>query len=83
MIRDGHAMGIAAEITQHLYGPAEGGLGVDDPIVAMQSSQKFSELLRVGQSGCRAGAAKLVATVKAFQTGEELAAKHAAQHFHR
>jgi hypothetical protein len=72
-------MGVAAEITQHLYGSTEGGLGIDDPIVAVQSADEFSELLRVGQTGCRTGAAKLVATVKTLQAGEELAAKDAAE----
>jgi hypothetical protein len=28
---NGHAMGIAAEIAQHLHGSAEGGFGIDDP----------------------------------------------------
>ena len=82
MIGDGHAMGVAAEIAQHLHGSTEGGLGIDDPVVAVQSTDEFGELLRIGQSGCRTGAAKLVAAVKAFQAGEELAAKDAAEDLH-
>ena len=79
MIGDGHAMGVAAEITQHLYGSTEGGLGIDDPIGAVQSADEFTELLGVGQTGCGTGATELVATVKTFQAGEELAAKDAAE----
>jgi len=72
-------MGVAAEITQPLHGSTEGGLGIDDPIVAVQSAEEFGELLRIGESGGGAGAAELVATVKTFQAGEELAAKDAAE----
>ena len=82
MIGDGHAMGVAAEIAQHLHGSAEGGLGIDDPVVAVQAAEEFGELLRIGESGGRTGAAELVATVKTFQAGEELAAKDAAEDLH-
>src|SRR3977135_50013 len=34
MIGDGDAMGVAAEILQHVFGSAEGWCGVDDPIFA-------------------------------------------------
>jgi hypothetical protein len=40
MIGDGHAMGVAAEIMQQLHGSTEGGLGIDDPIVAVQSADR-------------------------------------------
>ena len=59
MIGDGHAMGVAAEIAQHLHGTTEGGLGIDDPVVAVQAADEFCELLRIGESGGGAGAAKL------------------------
>jgi hypothetical protein len=64
MIGDGHAMGVAAEITQPLHGTTEGWLGIDDPVVSVQAAEEFGKLLRIGESGCRTGAAKLVATVK-------------------
>ena len=82
MIGDGHAMSVAAEIAQHLQGPTEGLLGVDDPVVTVQAANEFCELLRIGESGGRTGAAKLVATVKTFQAGEELAAKDATEDLH-
>ena len=31
MVGDGHAMGVAGEIAEHMLGTAEGGLGVDTP----------------------------------------------------
>ena len=41
-VGDGDAMGIGAEITQHMFRAAEGPLGVDDPVVAEQHSQPSS-----------------------------------------
>ncbi len=75
-------MGVAAEIAQHLQGTTEGLLGIDDPVVAVQAAEEFCELLRIGESGGGAGAAELVAAVETFQTGEELAAKDAAEDLH-
>jgi len=34
VVGDGDAMGIASQITQHMMGTAEGGLGIDDPVLA-------------------------------------------------
>ena len=36
VVGDGDAMGVGAEIAQHMFGAAEGPLGVDDPVVAEQ-----------------------------------------------
>lgn len=33
VVGDGHAMGIAGKITQHMMGTTEGGLGIDDPVL--------------------------------------------------
>ena len=38
-VGNGDAMGIGAEITQHMFRSAEGRLGVDDPVVAEQYPQ--------------------------------------------
>ena len=38
-VGDGDAMGVGAEIAQHMFRPAEGPLGVDDPVVAEQHPQ--------------------------------------------
>jgi len=50
--------------------------------VTVQAAEEFCELLRIGESSGRTGAAELVAPVKTFQAGEELAAKHAAEDLH-
>ena len=82
MVGDGHAVGVATEIAQHLQGTTESGLGIDHPVMAMQAAEEFRELLRVGESGRGAGAAQLLTAMKSFQTGEELAAKNATEDPH-
>src|ERR1700736_4138476 len=42
-VRDGDAMRVGAEITQHMFRSAEGLLGVDDPVVAEQRPQPRRE----------------------------------------
>ncbi len=42
-------MGMAGQILQDMFGPAERGLGVDHPILLKQRTQKRPERLRVGQ----------------------------------
>jgi hypothetical protein len=36
MVGDGHAMGVAAEILQHIFGAAEGTFQVDYPVFSKQ-----------------------------------------------
>jgi len=33
MVGDGDAMGVAGQVMQNLFGPAEGWLGVDNPVL--------------------------------------------------
>src|SRR4051794_38453753 len=79
MIRDGDAVSVAAEIAQHLHRSAEGRLAIDDPVLATQTSQKFSELLAFAEYGGRSGTAELLAPVQTFQSIDELAAKDTPQ----
>ena len=46
-VGDGDAMGVGAEIAQHMFGTAERRLGVDDPVVAEQHPQPGSEGARM------------------------------------
>ena len=50
-VGDGDAMGVAAEIGQHLLGPAEGRLGIDDPVDAAQSVEAGGEGVGLGKTG--------------------------------
>jgi hypothetical protein len=48
-VGDGDAMGIATEIAQRVLWSAEGGLGIDDPVVAGQRSKPCGEAARLRQ----------------------------------
>jgi len=43
MVGDGYAMGVPAEILEHIVGTAEGWFGVDDPVFSEQWSEPGSE----------------------------------------
>jgi len=46
-VRDGDAMCVCAEITQHMFRSAEGLFGIDNPVVAEQHPQPGSEGARI------------------------------------
>ena len=46
-VGDGNAMGVGAEIAQHMFRSSEGPLGVNDPVVAEKYSQPSSEVSRM------------------------------------
>jgi hypothetical protein len=50
-VGDGDAMGVAAEIGQHLFGASERWLGVDHPVEALEFAQATCEGLRFGKIG--------------------------------
>jgi hypothetical protein len=60
MVGDGHAMGIAGEIAEHMMGTAEGGLGIDDPVLTEQGTQEGTEGFFVGQGLKSSGEGELV-----------------------
>jgi hypothetical protein len=43
MVGDGDAVGIASEIVQNMLGTAEGWLGVDDPVLVEELSEKLAK----------------------------------------
>ena len=56
MVGDGHAVGVTAEIAEHLPRSAERRFGIDHPIVPMEAAQQLLKLLFVGQHRARSGA---------------------------
>jgi hypothetical protein len=54
---DGHAVGLAAQVAEHLPGPAESRLGIDHPILPVEAALQLAELLLVGERGGRSRAA--------------------------
>src|ERR1035438_100355 len=57
VVRDRDAMGVAADIIQHLFGTGEGPLGIDDPLCLFERLQVTD---------------KCAPITEAFQGGEEL-----------
>jgi len=56
VVGDGYAMGVAAEIAQHMLGTAEGRLGIDDPALLLQSFHGCGEQVTVLESECETAA---------------------------
>src|SRR6266446_10600293 len=49
MVGDGHAMGVAAEILQHIFGAAEGTFQVNHPVFSKQWPEPSSKDLGFGE----------------------------------
>lgn len=67
VIGDGHAVGVAAEITQRVFGAAEGWLGINDPVVAIQRANPRRKPLRLRQWSERAMEAELTLRLQPAQ----------------
>src|ERR1700730_16614297 len=50
MVGDGDAVRIASEIVQNMLGTAEGWLGIDDPVLAKELSEKSSKATRLDKT---------------------------------
>src|SRR4051812_31894259 len=70
-VGDGDTMGIAAEIGQHLFGPAEGRLGVDHPVEASEVAETTGERLWFGKVGELAEEPQLASTEGVLQFPQE------------
>src|SRR5256885_196902 len=79
MVGDGHAMGVTAEILEHIFGAAKGWFGVDDPVLSEQRSQPRSEDLGLREQSQIAGEVQLVMLKGRLETDDELAAKHTSE----
>jgi hypothetical protein len=83
VVGNGHAMGVAAQIAQHLERAAKGWLGVDDPILTVHAAKQLRELPRISERGRRACTMEFVAAVQMFQASQEFSAKDATKNFYR
>ena len=81
MIGNGDPMSVAAKISQHLRGAAEGGLGIDNPVLAKQRSEKRREALRLFQVLDRSGANQLFFPISVPQAMDKLSPEDLAEGF--
>ncbi|MGA9667981.1 MAG: hypothetical protein WBQ94_02165 [Terracidiphilus sp.] len=79
MVGDGHAVGVAAEVTQDLGGAAEARLGLDESFLLGQLGGQFFEPGRITEMGRRTSAVEPVLAVEMPWSVEELVAEHGAQ----
>ena len=70
MIGDGDPMGVSAEITQDLRRAAEGGFGIDHPVLPVQVSQKLDGTVWLSQARRLGRRSAVAAAIEAFQAGD-------------
>ena len=45
MVRDGNAMGVARQVVENVFSAAEGWLGIDDPVLVEELSEKLAKAM--------------------------------------
>src|SRR5260370_41777113 len=73
-------MRVAAQVAEQLGGFAEGWLGVNDPLLSLQSMQQPGKQFPVLESGCRAAAVEPSVPVEVLRSQGELVAEAGAGH---
>ena len=80
VVGDGDAMGVGTEITQHMFGAAEGRLGVDDPVLTEQYPQPGGEGARFRKRQELSVELECACMKGGLESGDELAAEDTAEH---
>jgi len=80
MVGDGDAVGVTAEILEHILGAPEGWFGVDHPVFAKQRSQPGGEESGLRERRQIPGKVQLASLKGQLESVDELAAKHLAEH---
>src|ERR1019366_975879 len=80
MVRDGHAMGVTAQILEHILGATEGWFAVDHPVLAKQWSEPGSEDLGLSDRRQIAREVELLVLEGGLETGYDLSTKAAPQY---
>ena len=83
VVGDSHAVGVAAEIAQDMFGATEGRLGVDVPVLLAQQVDQLLELSRVTEGCGWASEVEQAPLMKLAEAGEELVAEDGAQNGNR
>ena len=80
MIGDRHAVGVAAEITENVFGTTEGRLAVDHPVLTEEGTEERSEHFRFRQKLEIPVEAQLAVVEGPLESGDKLATEDSTQH---
>jgi len=81
MVGDGDTMSITAEIADDLFRAAEGGFGINNPILTKQCSEERREVFWFRQMVDRSGAGQPFLVMSAAESGDELSTKSFGESF--
>src|SRR5207302_10351834 len=81
--RDGDAVGIAGEITQHFLRPAEGALAIDHPFAFAQWREISGEGFCMGELGMIAEELQLAGGISGGELLQEQSSEQARQYAYR
>lgn len=81
VVGDGDAVSVAGQIVKDVFWSAEGGLGIDDPVLLKQSAQKGDEVLLDCECPALTVEYELVVAKSTPQSRHELATENAAEDF--
>src|SRR5215470_10246004 len=79
MIGDGDTMGVTGQVVEHIFGPAEGRFGVDDPVVTKQGAEQRTKLLSILEDFLVSIESEFVLLEGSAEAGHKLAPKDAAE----
>jgi len=80
VVRDGYAVGITAEVVEHILRTTERWFGVDDPMFSKQWPEPRGEGLRVSEWCQIAGKVQLPSLKSQLEPVDELSAKYPPEH---
>ena len=80
VVGDGYAVGIAAEVVEHILWTTERWFGVDDPMLSKQWPEPRGKDLRLSKWRQIAGKVQLPSLKSRLERVDELSAKYATEH---
>jgi hypothetical protein len=83
VIGDGHAVGVAAEITENIFGATEGRFAIDHPVLPEEGAEESSESLRFRQKLEVSVETELAVGEGPFESVDKLAAENTSQYLSR
>jgi hypothetical protein len=81
MVGDGYAMGVAAQILEHILWAPEGSFGIDHPVFSEEWPQPGGEGLPLSERSQISVEAELAVAESTLESGNELATEEATEHF--